>query len=371
MKRRTGKASTRIRPSGVVFIVIAFLAQMAAMNTGENLLYLISAAVISFPLLSYVVTRRNLRQLDIVQQAPDHVYRGEQFSIHHQIANRKKWISAQSIRLQSGSRDAEGSGDLLEHLPAAYCARIRPKESISAPITHTLEKRGLHPLPAVEVTSGFPFGLFRRSIPLVAKDEVLVWPRVRDVRQGVLDNLLGTGETFQLICGDGDEFFSLRDYQPGDDIRHIAWKVSARLDRLMVRELEPSSSRTIVIFFDTRCSEEMSADSADMLEQFESAVELVASLSVAYLERHYSVGLFTPDHTVPVGTGKAHSRAILDAMALVSPASPSEFVDDWHLSNVGRIGASNLFISADFTRWGGASGFRDARILDPGEIVIA
>lgn len=371
MKRGTGKASTRFKPSGLVFLLIAFLTQMAALNTGENLLYLIAASVFSYPLFSYFSTRQNLRGLDIDQRAPERVSRGERFSINHQITNRKKWVAAQSIRLQSGSLTPERDGVQPEHLLAAYCPRIGPGESVSVPIDHVLERRGLHTLPHVTVTSGFPFGLFQRRIPLAASGEILVWPRVRAIRQGVLDNLLGTGETFQLIRGDGDEFFSLRDYLPGDDIRHIAWKVSARLDRLVVRELEPSSSRTIVIFFDTRCPLSDSPQSEEVLEEFESAVELVASVAVAYLERQYSVGLFTPDHTVPVGTGKAHSCAILDAMALVSPASPSAFVDDWHLSNVGRIGASNLFISADFSRWGGSSGFRDARVLDPREIVIA
>ena len=58
--------------------------------------------------------------------------------------------------------------------------------------------------------------------------------------------MYGGGETPRLARGESDEYFCMRDYFPGDDLRRIAWKTSARLRKLVVREMEPSTSRNVI-----------------------------------------------------------------------------------------------------------------------------
>src|SRR5690606_37344524 len=98
------------------------------------------------------------------------------------------------------------------------------------------------------------------------------------------------------------------------DLRKIVWRVSARLNHLIVRELEPTTSRNVMICVDTRYAQVPGFD-----EHFEDAMDLAASLAVSFLNRQYAVGLLTPHTEVGLGEANAHAIAILDALARVSP----------------------------------------------------
>ena len=348
----------KIQPSGWAFAVIAILVQAAAWNTNTNLLYLISSALASFLVVGFVLARVSLRGVHVWREAPSAVHREDPFGISILVTNTRRRLPLRSLRV-TGGFDAEDGGAYIATLPAGETAHAR--------LSAVFPTRGVHPLCPVVVKSRWPLGLFERTLTRPDSTEVVVYPKVRTVRIGTLDELHGIGETPRASEGEGDEFFSLRDYIPGDDLRRISWRVSARVGHLIVRNLEPSTARNILIGIDTRHVEK----SEDFENHFEDAIDLAASLALTFLNRHYSVAITTPDSRIALGDGNSHALKIFDMLARVFPLDPDRFSDDWFSPGEDTGSMSYVILSPDPSQWGLPSGFRDARILHPKEVILA
>ena len=330
---------------------------LAAVNTGTNLLYLVAGGLLSFLILSVWLSRWTLRRLRVAREAPATAYRGEEFAVGLRIENPKFLMSAFSIRLESAARPGVSAG---------YLPRIPPRRAGLTRIMEVLERRGLHLLPEWIAATGFPFGLLEARRSLGDPVEVLVYPRVRPVRLALIEQLLGVGEMPKAVSSGGDEFFSLREYVRGDDVRRIAWRPSARRGSLLVKEMEADSARTVFVFLDTRRT-----DGPDFDEHFECAVEAAASLAMALLKNRYSVGLATPSNFVAEAEGTAQARRILDALARVQPSEASESGPQAMGQAGRRKGGATLAFSGDASQWGRLNGALGARTLDPREVVRA
>lgn len=344
-----------MRPSGWGFIVIGMLVQLAAWNSGTNLLYVVASVIISIILPGFLLTGGSLRGLKTFRTCPASVHKFQPFSVTVRVENRKKYFPAFSLQIDSLDGAPKG-GTYIEKLPRRKAGLFR--------FRHRIDKRGVHKLPPVTLRSAFPFGLFRRTVQMDDRVEIVVYPRIRSVRAASLEQLDGLGTSTQVRRGEGDEFFSLRDYVPGDEIRRIAWRVSGRLGHLVVRELEPSTSHNIFIEFDTH----RVADMEDFEAQFEEAVDLTASLAISFINKQYCVGLLTPSGNVPLGEGAGHAKAILEALARVEPVDEptSEYIRTEQMA-----GSGFLLISPDPAQWGKRSHDRGVRILDPREVLRA
>src|SRR5258705_11890605 len=111
------------------------------------------------------------------------------------------------------------------------------------------------------------------------------------------------GRIPSLLRGAGHDLFSMRDYQPLDDLRHIGWKATARSRRLTVREFISEDERRITIVLDTR----LPLDSADDLKQrFERGIVQTASLLKHFIDELAEVRLVLGEEVGPFGTGMDH-----------------------------------------------------------------
>ena len=349
------KSRILIRPSGWVFLVIYALVQVAAFNSGENLLYLVAGATMAFLFVSVFMTWLTTRKLVISREAPEAVHRDETFWELLRIENRKRVLPAASLKIHSAS-GVRGS--------STYVELIAPRRAAAMRLLECMPKRGVQPLPPLRLNCAFPFGLFGRELRIIDRSEIVVYPKVTPIKRAVLEQLDGMGMTPRINRGEGDEFFSLRDYVPGDDPRRIAWKVSARRRQLVVRELEPNNSRSIMIVLDTRFPGFPDSE-------FEDGVDLAASLAVSFLNYQYNVGLATPEDNVPMGIGNTHRSRILDALARVTAAAPDAYPDTWYGRERFVYGAANLYLSADPAQWGRTIAYPQTRVLNPREIVYA
>ena len=352
------RKSTSVRPSGWAILIIALLVQLAAWNTGANELYLVAGGVFSFLLLATLLTGWTVRGLRVTREAPATVHRGDPFTVNVRIENRKRAVPALSLTVR-GTPNTQDAPGYIMHIPAHRAALVTLRAAIP--------KRGAHRLPPVEISSAFPFGMFVRRVRFPDDAEVVVYPRIHAVRPGVLERMEGIGDTPRLRQGEGEEFFSLREYVPGDDLRRIAWRVSARVGFLVVRELEPSTSHNVYIAFDTRGLAHLD----DFEERFEEAVELVASLAVSFINRQYAVAVVAPNAEIELGEGNSHARAILQMLARIEPAFYHEHTEDWFSPYEHYRAAGYVYVSPDPERWGMQRGRKGSRILDPREVVRA
>ncbi len=358
MNPRKANIKLEFAPAARVFAVICVLVLAAAVNTGENLLYLIALCTLSFLICSLLITPLALRGLKVRRNAPPSAYRNDPFTVKVRIENRKRFFPSVSLRFE----DASDSG-----VPKGYVAKIPARSVATVQLREILSRRGVHRLQDLVISSGFPLGLFRRRLTCPDRSEVVVYPRVVSLRRNVAEQMDESGATPRPLDRSGDEFFALREYVPGDDIRYICWRVSARIGRLIVRELEPSTARMVVVVFDTRGM----PDTPELEEQFEESVDLAASLAMMFLEQQFGVAVVTPEASVGLGSGNAHARKILEMLARVQPTSYGTHGDEWFSASGDLGGAAKVYVASDPALWGGEVSGRGVRILDPREVVNA
>ena len=356
--RPKARMRTRICATGWVFIISFVLLLLAAWNTGANLLYIITGGTGSFILVSLALTGNGLRRLDVTREGPSAVHRAEKFPVTVRLENHNWLFPVTSLRIER--QQAPGQS-------AAYVLRVPARRAVVVRMTEMFEKRGVHALPEIVLVSAFPFGLFERRRSVPDTSEVVVYPRVFSVRANLLEQLPGACPLPMITVGDGDEFFSLREYIPGDDVRHVAWRASARRGTLLVKEMARETSRYIVFVIDTQ--QRLEIDRYD--EHFEEVIEIVASLAVGLLGKQYTVAIATPNYVLVGGEGKTQERRILDALARVmqDEATPPGFAWFSPGEECGR--ASYVFASPDPQQWGSRGPRMGTWILDPREAVRA
>ena len=120
------------------------------------------------------------------------------------------------------------------------------------------------------------------------------------------------------VLGLGTEFYSMREYVPGDDPKRINWKASARYNELIVNEVEAERVTDVMVVLDT----DVSLFGPTGSELFERGVQAAASLTRLLLSQGNRVGLVLQGGergSLPAGFGKRHERRILYLLAAAKP----------------------------------------------------
>jgi len=280
---------------GAMICVIA-----AATNTGNNLLYLLSALLLGLFLVSGVLSERSRRGLRLCAVLPEEIYAGRAFTVGARLENVKRRRVSRSLAVETAEQ-------------RFYVARLAPGEARLLTWETTLPRRGRHRLTGARVTTRFPFGLVVKRSGLLLDDDVLVFPAVRPIGDAWRRRLAAAGPRPVRRRGRGHDLYNLRDYRPGDDRRMIHWRSSAKTGALVVRELEAETA------LDTRLV--LVGDGARDPARFEAALSEAASLAAHLTRADAAVELIGPGLHVPAGRGRAHLRRLLSALALYEPAA--------------------------------------------------
>lgn len=186
--------------------------------------------------------------------------------------------------------------------------------------------------------------------------------RVRRLRAGS-EEVASRGSVRPQMSG---ELRELREYQPGDALRTVAWKATVRQQRLITQEFEEERPHVELVALDISSSMRAGTPGG---EKFEHALRLVSELSGAYLEDGRSLGLWTFDEggfgRIQIGQGEAHGRRIQRHLVLAKALIGSERVgvDEATLE---EILADYLHVQdrLDFRRRSGRSAEIDRELLN-------
>lgn len=348
-----------IRPSGYVFVLILALLLLSAWNTGENLLYVLLGGVASFVILSLFSVWWTLQKIALLREPPHAVHRTEPFLVPVRIENRRWFFPAIALRVEDAAERGKQIGFVMK-IPARCAATLN--------VVCELKRRGVYRLPPFEIVTSFPFGLFERRKRFSDKQEIIVYPRVRAVRTSAVEQSPGNTTFARRASADGDEYFGLREYQPGDELRRIAWRVSARRGIWMVREHAWENSRLVFIILDTRIINNV----PDFRNHFEDIVELAASLAVTFLHRQYQVSVVTPTETLESGEGTHQEHRVLEMLARVEPTLSTAVPRfDAEASHIEAQRVKLIYLTPDPRRWGRRIAAGPLQALDPREVVHA
>ena len=311
LRRLRPRRRLRLTREGRLYLAITIGIGLAAINTGNNLLYLLLGWLLSLIVASGALSNMTLRALAVSRRPPPRIHAGRPFLMEIALENRKKRRASYSIEIE----------DLAAGKPVdkrCYFLKLPAGKQQRASYRHTFHRRGLYTLDGFRISTRFPFALFAKSRDVTVTDEILVYPAIRPVPLPP-SRARRLGDAPQHKLGRRGEFFGLREYKDGDDSRAIHWRSSARGGRLLVRELEEEAQRRVVLEVDNAI-----ADPADptQLDALEETVSHAASLAVAYLRAGFAVKLAARGAGVPLGAGAAQEQRLLRALALLPPAAP-------------------------------------------------
>lgn len=281
------------------YLLACILVGGAAMNTGNNGLYLVSSALLGTLAASGFVSRRNVWRVAVAMEPPTEVFAGTSSSF--------------GVRLTAAPRDENRS---LRLSPAggeaAFVERVPPGRSVRVDVTSSFAERGLRPFPLVEVSSRFPLGLFRKTRIVRPAGEMLVFPGLLPIPP-VPPAGLSSGREVDVAAarrGRSPEVHAFRDFLPGDDPRDIHWKQTARQRRTILRERLAEGGGWTTIVLD--------ADEGGGAENFERCVSAAASLACVLVDQGGAVALRTAERRLAPGSGAPQRLAVLGALAVAT-----------------------------------------------------
>lgn len=307
--------SISLTPEGTRFVLLAGAIGLAAINTGNNLLYLLLAMMLSLIVLSGILSEQCLRRLYIQRRLPEHIFAGFPGTAYFSIANRKSRLPSFSIHVL----------DLIDEQPidrGVHVLHLAPESSTLRSYPLLVPRRGPFRMHGIKVLTRFPFSLFVKGLALPLPSEAIAYPPIKPLPGEVSDQIEGLGQDNPVPKrGPGVDLYNLRLYQPGDDSRAIHWRTTAKTSLLIVRETQAEDQRHITLAFPTALPPAWAASGlpAEMARSFETGVELTASLAAHFQEQGFAIRAVVGDQEVPGATGDEQLFRILKILALCQP----------------------------------------------------
>ena len=306
---------------GGVFLVIIIVVGFAAWNTGNNLLFLVFSLLLSTLFVGWMAARTSLRDLTVSARFPDHIFAAEPAPVIVTLRNTKRVLPSFSILVEArGPSEADQNAKRRRRYTKrllAYFSYVPHHAAAEQRVEQLFPKRGHVLIDGFELSTRFPFGFFRRRRRLRARNvDIIVYPKPEVISDELHLLPMYAGRMPSLRRGAGHDLFSMRDYQPQDDLRHIDWKATARSRRLTVREFTSEDERRITIVLDTHLPR---IENVDLSQRFERGVVQAASLIRHFIDERAEVRLVLGDEVGPFGSGTEHLYRCLRRLALITP----------------------------------------------------
>ena len=303
---------------GGVFLVIIIVVGFAAWNTGNNLLFLVFSLLCSTLFVGWMAARTSLRDLTVSARFPDHIFAAEAAPVIVTLRNNKRVLPSFSVLVEARGPNDEAARR-RRHLKRvlAYFSYVPHRSAAEQRVEQLFPTRGHVLIDGFELSTRFPFGFFRRRRRLRARNvDIIVYPKPEVISDELHLLPMYAGRMPAMRRGAGHDLFSMRDYQPQDDLRHIDWKATARSRRLTVREFTSEDEKRITIVLDTRLPR---VGGGDLSERFERGVVQAASLIKHFIDERAEVRLVIGEDVGPFGSGTEQLYRCLRRLALVTP----------------------------------------------------
>jgi len=332
------KMEYKVTRAGWFYIVGIILISLAALNTGNNLLFLILASLIGIILMSGILSSITLSGVAMRLQLPEHIFAGQPIRASIELENEKLTLPSFSLRVEAVTAKNSPAAALLEK--PAYFPYLAKRGRVHQTVPISFPARGVYRQDAFRIVTRFPFGFLQKAHRLELRTEALVYPSVEPTREffEILPGLQGAMES--LVKGRGQDLYALRDYMPTDSARHVHWKASARLGSLMVREFTREDDTRVLLVLDPHISTPASGEMPQVAaERFDRAVTLCAGIAWYFFERNALLQFRSASVETPLAPAEETIFAILRHLALAQPLPP----DPQHLLLTNLAASPELF----------------------------
>lgn len=334
---------------GLIYLGLTLLIAIAALNTGNNLLFIVVAAMLAAVLVSGFVSAVMINGLEIGLHLPHHVFAAQSYAgavlLHNRRplpvfsisvvppilkAERPAWRWKRAEFVYPAARTGRKA---LIRWPDFAFVKVAPPRSVppvfeqrvyfpylpgghrqSAELNLCFPRRGLYAQRGVGISTRFPFSFLTKTRTVELDQEVLVFPSVEPTDELFEVLPMVTGELETNLRGRGSDLYRIRDYEPEDSARHVDWKATAKSGELKVREYTREDERRVAVVFDNPAPGVLDA------AHYERAINLAASIAWHFFEENTELSFAAP--------GLAYDSDVYGFLEYLALASPSAAQDD-------------------------------------------
>jgi len=308
------------RRSIVSLFLFVFFVFLAALNTGNNLIYLVSSFIVSIIFISYFLAWISLHKNKIVIDEPEIVFVNDRAYFRISVKNKKKKFATKQILVELIGNFKIKEDDVMG------VDKVNPGETRTSILTLVFSRRGRYSIKGVRLTTTYPFGIFSHSIKVSFKRQLIVAPSIREVNHLIDSYIKKHDITQSKRRGQSFDLLNIREYSPGDDFRFMHWKASAKLSQLMIKEFYEYSKGKIVVVMDNF---KISPDYVEFKEKFEEALITTASFIDYFLWNNYALAFLTFEDYIDFGTGESQMKKIFFKLADLSSVKSRKKFDSF------------------------------------------
>lgn len=335
--------------AGALYVVVVLVVGVAALNTGNNLLYIIVAAMLAAIVVSGIASAICLRGLELDLKIPDHIFAGVDTegtlcvrNPRHRLPSlsitaapadtvktkkhwrwvattfpvppwrppERQWLQLPDRKLRRVA--VESSGVFHQ---SAYFPLLLPQMQLTAEVKLNFRKRGRYQ-EKFTLSTRFPFAFLTKSRRAALSREVLIYPELTTTDEIVELLPVLSGKIEAYLKGRSADLYRIREYLPEDSARHVDWKATAKSGELKVREYSREDERRLRFVFDNPAPGQITS------QTYERMVSLAASAACDLEKQSIFLSFVSQDYE---SVGDVYE--FLDYLATIQPKTGPSLLD--------------------------------------------
>ena len=282
----------KITPIGKAALFLIFLTLWNAVNGGLNTLYMVYSAVASALMVAWAALEISAFAVEAQAEIPEQTFAGDQVPIKLTIRNRGLLPAIGLAAVTRRGRTPLGD--------------LSGRSSTEVVVPYRFTRRGRTNITDLGIEFSFPFRLFIK-VKAIPVRGIVVFPSLMEFSGKPRMQDVATEEVARPRRGAGDDFWSVREYRPGDDVRLVSWKLSAKQGRPMIREFAEMAGDRITV----------RAEGRPFGEAAERRISEAASIARFFIDEGAEVRLVTDEGKTGFGRGLLHLATIFERLALL------------------------------------------------------
>lgn len=347
---------------GVAYLVVVLIIAVAALNTANNLLFIVLAAMLSAIVVSGVASAAVLRRLELDVDIPQNAFASRPVAVRVRLLNPRLWMPSFSVTVQTPVEKKTKPGwewqktrfafpkrrrwleipdytlrrkPLLPRAPKIltrpiYFPFVPARSSAAAQVELVFPRRGQYSQEGFSLSTRFPFSFLTKSRNVSLERELVVYPSLLEPEDLLEIMPLITGEFVSFVRGRGTELYRIREHTPDDSARYVDWKATAKTGSLKVREFTREDERRLRIVFDNPEPGKVAPAA------YERAVSLAATLAIHFIGENIDLSFAGSSYE-----GGQRLDDFLRHMALIQPQH-----SDWVLESMPVSSDFNIILTS-------------------------
>jgi uncharacterized protein (DUF58 family) len=312
----------KLTRDGMIYLGAVFILVLAAVNTGNNMLFMILACSLAGILISGILSRTVINGVWLKFDLPEHIFAEQPVLAEIELHNEKHMLPSFSLSVVGSGKS--GKSEMMAR--PVFFPYVRRQNFSRQKVEVTFPHRGVYKQDAFGIRTRFPFGFFEKTRTVDSKLEVVVYPRISETDPVYEALPLISGEMASYFRGRGHELHSLRPYTTTDSARFVDWKVSARTGHMMVREYAREDERRVMLVFDPFIGPQQTvrdAETPQQPERFERAVSMAACIAWHFNKLNSGLQFRTDRFSTRMAPANEIIYDALRELALIQPNESS------------------------------------------------